>query len=460
MRTPSQRFRSAPDIWPGFVDALAGLLIIIIFLLMVFTLAHSFLNQLLSGRDEALERLNRQVSELAEMLAFERSTAEELRRDLSQLSGELQSSISIRDRLSSQLAELMPERDALESMLAQINDERDIFKAEAGKVGRELEDAFKVIEADREKIKVQLKELKSLKRDVAALREVRKRLEAHVGDLAATLEKSESETTALRDRSKELQARLATEVERTSLAQEAIEEKDIRLFDLLRSAQRRASELEAERKLSSTARDRLALLNRQLAALRQQLARIATALEASEAEMREKNIQIVNLGKRLNLALVSKVEELARYRSEFFGRLREVLGDRKDIRIEGDRFVFQSEVLFASGSAELAPDGQRQIDGLARTLKELARRIPKDLDWVLRVDGHTDKIPILTPQFPSNWELSTARAISVVKHLITGGIPPDRLAATGFGEFKPLDNRADEIAFRRNRRIELKLTQR
>ncbi|MCG8511006.1 MAG: OmpA family protein, partial [Rhodospirillales bacterium] len=165
-------------------------------------------------------------------------------------------------------------------------------------------------------------------------------------------------------------------------------------------------------------------------------------------------------GKRLNAALASKVQELSRYRSEFFGRLRQVLGEQAGVRIVGDRFVFQSEVLFESASAELEEPGKAQLTQLGRTLSELAGKIPDDIDWVLRVDGHTDKIPIRTSKFPSNWELSTARAISVVKFLIEQGIPADNLAATGFGEFQPIDPRDDEIAYRRNRRIEFKLTQR
>jgi chemotaxis protein MotB len=179
-----------------------------------------------------------------------------------------------------------------------------------------------------------------------------------------------------------------------------------------------------------------------------------------EAENEEKEVQIADLGRRLNAALATKVQELARFRSDFFGRLRELLGDRQDIRVVGDRFVFQSEVLFASGSAELEPEGRKQLSQLASALAEIAATIPEDIDWVLRVDGHTDRRPISTPEFPSNWELSTARAISVVKFLIIRGIGPNRLAATGFGQFQPLDTGSDEIAFRRNRRIELKLTQR
>jgi chemotaxis protein MotB len=215
-----------------------------------------------------------------------------------------------------------------------------------------------------------------------------------------------------------------------------------------------------ERTQTAEARLQVDALNRQIGSLRDELARLNAVLEASEAKSREQNVQIVDLGKRLNAALASKVEELARYRSEFFGRLREVLGDRPDIRVVGDRFVFQSEVLFQSGSADLQEGGRAQITQLARTLAEVAAKIPPDISWVLRVDGHTDRVPIATARFPSNWELSTARAVAVVKQLTERGIPSARLAATGFGEFQPLDAREDAGAYQRNRRIEFKLTER
>jgi chemotaxis protein MotB len=218
--------------------------------------------------------------------------------------------------------------------------------------------------------------------------------------------------------------------------------------------------LAEQRELSEEAQLQVTLLNRQLAALRTQLAQLSEALELSEQKNVEQEVQIADLGKRLNVALASKVQELARYRSEFFGRLREILGNRQDIRIVGDRFVFQSELLFASGSATVADEGRPQLARLASTLKGIAADIPGDLEWVLRVDGHTDRAPINTYAFPSNWELSTARAVSVVKFLIEQGIPAERLAATGFGEFQPLDTGGDEIAYRRNRRIEFKLTER
>ena len=426
------RIRRNDNIWPGFVDALTTLLLVIIFVLAVFMITHFFLSQALSGRDQALERLNRQLAEIAELLALERRTNEDLRLDVAQLSASLQETTRDRDRLALDLEET-------ESRLAA---------------------AAETIAADRETIEARLGEIERLKRDIAALTSVRDDLERRVGELARALEDSGSLSARLRDESTALEARLADERERTLLAQKELEDRELRLAELRRLYDESSDSLSREKDLSAGARAQVALLNQQLDAVRRQLARLNAALEAAEAKDREQKAMIADLGKRLNVALARKVEELSRYRSEFFGRLREVLGERPDIRVVGDRFVFQSEVLFGSGSAEIGGNGRRQLARLAATLLEIAESIPPDISWVLRVDGHTDVLPISTPRFPSNWELSTARAVSVVKFLVERGVPPGRLAAAGFGEFRPLDPRADEIGHRRNRRIELKLTER
>jgi chemotaxis protein MotB len=190
------------------------------------------------------------------------------------------------------------------------------------------------------------------------------------------------------------------------------------------------------------------------------LAQLGGLLDASEAKAAEQGVQIADLGKRLNEALANKVAELAGYRSEFFGKLKQVLGERPDIQVVGDRFVFQSEVLFDVGSAQIGDAGKEQLAQFARTLLDIGATIPSDIDWILRVDGHTDRRPIYTAQFQSNWELSAARAIAVVNFLQSQGVPPERLVAAGFAENRPLDPSDDEIAYRRNRRIELKLDQR
>jgi chemotaxis protein MotB len=387
MQSGSRSVRRPFDIWPGYVDVLSTLLMVVIFVLMVFVIAQFFLSNALSGRDKALEQLNRQVAELSDLLALERSSSSELRLNLADLSNQLQSAVADRDTLQRQLITVTGERNALQ--------------AGGAEADKKLEDAYKVIEADKAKV------------------------EALLGDVAAL--------ESLRD---ELMKKLDT------------------------AETEQQQQLSAADKLSEQQQREIQILNAQLTALRQQLARLAVALDASETEAKDQQVQIVDLGKKLNAALAGKVEELARYRSEFFGRLREVLGDRPDVRIVGDRFVFQSEVLFDTASAELGEPGRLQLAQFAATLTEVAAQFPPEIDWILRVDGHTDDRPINTVQFASNWELSTARAIAVVKFLETQGIPPQRLAATGFAEYQPLVSGTGEEVYRLNRRIELKLDQR
>lgn len=409
-RSRTQRAGRVSDIWPGFVDVLATLLLVIIFLLVAFMLAQFFLQRVLSGRDEALALLSQQVEELASMLDLERRANVELRQSIAQLSTELQASTAERDELAGRLSAVLGERDELDVQLRGM-----------------------LLEAD------------TLRQDIEALKRVKADLEGEVSQMAAALEESEDaiaklreEFTAERERATKLEARLSTEAERTALAQR---------------------ELSEEQELSQEQREQIALLNQQVAALREQLKRIAEALDIAEAKAEEQEVVIADLGKRLNIALAGKVEELAKYRSEFFGRLREVLGDRPDIRIVGDRFVFQSDVLFETASAELSEDAKVQLADIAEALREIAKKIPREINWILQVDGHTDRRPISTPEYRSNWELSQARALSVVRFLTARGIAPERLSATGFSQYQPIDSGNDEIAYRRNRRIELRLTQ-
>ncbi len=221
-----------------------------------------------------------------------------------------------------------------------------------------------------------------------------------------------------------------------------------------------ANQLDTEKRITARTLAQIEVLNQQIAALRRQLGALEAALEASERKDREAQTRITDLGQRLNLALAQRVEELKAYRSDFFGRLRAILGNRPDVRIVGDRFVFQSEVFFDTGLALLRPEGRSELDGLAIALLELEKKIPGEIPWVLRVDGHTDIRPTTGLQFRSNWDLSAARAISVVQYLIGKGVSPQRLVAAGFGEFQPIDADTTEAAFSRNRRIELKLTER
>ena len=434
-----QGSRRTVNIWPGFVDGLATLLLVVIFVLMVFMIAQFFLSVALTGRDQALQRLNAEIDELADLLALERDANAELRINVAELSSQLQDSLAEQESLTDQLRTLIGERDSLASQLASAREESAQSTEELARLRETLNEEQDRLDAERQR----------LNEAIAAMEVNKGRLQEALAAIAA--QKAE-----LEDAYKTIDA--DKERIETQLAELAIL-KSLRDEMMAKLAQADDA-LDAQTELTAEAQAQVTLLNRQIFALRQQLARLSVVLEATEAKNAEQEVTIKNLGQRLNVALASKVQELARYRSDFFGRLREILGERQDIQIVGDRFVFQSEVLFASGSAELGEAGKIQMARLAGALREIAATIPEDINWVLRVDGHTDKNPIATYAFPSNWELSTARAISVVRFLISQGIHPENLAATGFGEFQPLDDRDTPVAYRRNRRIELKLTQR
>ncbi len=397
MPTLARRAQRSTNMWPGFVDALATLLMVIIFLLMIFVLAQFFLNEAITGKDSALDKLRGEIGELAALLSLERKSNNDLHLSIDQLSTELQSSINARDQM---IGEIQVKTDLVEKAEKQVRGLTEKSLA----MTSQLKTALKSMKSDSVK-------LAQFEQNVAALQALKESLEKENKGLLGNVKNSENA-------------------------------------------------LLKEKELSKSARAQIALLTQQTEALRLQIALVSAQLDAAEKEAKDKNIQIVSLGKRLNAALASKVQELSRYRSEFFGKLRELLGQQKDIRVVGDRFVFQSEVLFSSGSAKIGAAGQKQLSQRAATLNEISKKIPPTINWVLRVDGHTDPVPIRTPTYSSNWELSAARAISVVKFLTANGIPANRLAATGFGEHQPLDTQNDEIAFRRNRRIELKLTQR
>ncbi|MDX9763791.1 MAG: peptidoglycan -binding protein [Chiayiivirga sp.] len=374
--TSLARRRRGIDFWPGFVDALSSLLMVLVFMLLIFTIGQFVLSDALSGRDRALAQLNAELAQLAKTLSMEQDAKAVAMKQV--------------DELSATLATASGERDALRLSL-------DTTQA-----------ALTQAQARGEEDQAQIARLSS---DISALDELKRQLEAEIAAQLGALDEEREKLAA----QTELSAKSAAQVE---------------------------------------------LLNRQVAALRLQLEEIAASLDLARAQGKAKDVRIEELGKELNLALAQRVNELQRYRSDFFGKLREVLGGRSDIQIVGDRFVVPSELLFASGTDELTPVARQQLDSLATTLNEVASEIPSDVDWVLRIDGHTDRRPIATGRFPSNWELSSARAIAIVKYLVTRGVPANRLSANGFGEFRPLDPGDNEAAYAINRRIEIQLTNR
>jgi chemotaxis protein MotB len=473
--------------WPGYVDALATMLMVIIFVLLVFVLAQAFLSVALSGRDRALDRLGRQMAEISDLLSLERGRTSELQLSIAGLNRDLTDARAKSDSLGQQLTgaardqvritaerdALRTERDRLFARLADAdlqsrsaqsrNEALQLQLAEIGKRGDAASQAsatnaaqaaqnlaqFNVTAAQLADAKRQLASTQSLIEDMKRAADATdKTVQADRATIAAKL----SDIARMSDQLRALTA-LRDELERQAqdAASRATTEAD--------RARATALQLNDEKRLGESARAQVALLNQQLDQLRLQMAGVAKALDASEATAKDKDTQIANLGSRLNAALAQKVEELQRYRSDFFGRLREVLANRPGITVVGDRFVFQSEVLFPVGSADLTQAGTDQMRALAGTLKDLARQIPPDVNWLLRVDGHADRQPT-TGRFASNWELSANRAITVVKLLVAEGIPANRLAATGFGENQPLDNGDTPESYAKNRRIELRLTDR
>ena len=349
------------EAWPGYVDALSTLVMVIIFVLLVFVLAQAFLSSALSGREKVLDVLTRQVAQLTDMLSLEKSHSSDLQLSISQLTRDLATTSAQRDALAAKLA---------------------------------------------------------------------------------TAQQAVSDAQAARDK-------LTAQDQDTQLQ--------------LQSSQQRLSDAEAataqQTQADDDAKQQVALLNFQIGQLRNQLLAISEALDMAKQTDAEKDAEIKDLGAKLNVALAAKVEDLQRYRSEFFGRLRQVLAGKQGIAIVGDRFVFQSEVLFPVGSADLTDEGRARLTVLAKTLRDIVPTIPGDIPWILRVDGHADRQPI-SGAFASNWELSTQRAVNVVKFLITQGISAKHLAATGFGDNQPLDPGDTQAAYARNRRIELRLTDR
>ncbi|MFH5925110.1 peptidoglycan -binding protein [Roseomonas xinghualingensis] len=516
--------REGLNAWPGYVDALATLLIIIIFVLLVFVLAQGFLSVALSSRDRALDRLNRQVAELSELLSLERGSAEELRsglgraqeeartaaadrdaarRDLSTLQEQAARAAAARDamslernRLAARLvdAELASRGNAeritsLEARLSEALSNAAAAGTDTARTVQGLTETRRALaseQAARQGAERSLSEtraaLDAVRHELETLREEASRLDRQVVADRATIETRLSEIarlneqiralTALRDQTEQqaraVLARADEEERRRRAAEAATATAETALAEATRASRgeaeaRQAAETQAGEygRLAESARAQAALLTQQLDTLRAELRRLNAALEAQEAQDREKSTQIAQLGQRLNAALAARVEELQRYRSDFFGRLRDVLGDRPEIRIAGDRFVFQSEVLFPIGSAELSEAGREQIANVTHLLLDIAQRIPEGTNWVLRVDGHADNSPIRPgSRYPTNWELSAARAIAVAQLMIQNGLPANRVAATAFGEFQPLDTADTPQARARNRRIELRLTDR
>ena len=434
-----RRAQTTINVWPGYVDALSALLLLVIFMLMIFTLAQVFLAQTVSDRDTELTRLNDRLAEISTALGVQDENNEVLNERL----------VSLQDQYSQSLKR----QEGLEEQVIVLEE---------------------TVETDQGTIEIQLREKVSLQQDIVTLQQFRAELELEISSLVTrlsesdqTVEQLETELVArselvgsLRNRGQALEASLASEQERTQLSQREIKEREIRIEDLVAITSEGEEALKEEKRLSARAQADIDRLSQKIETLQEQLNQISTALALEQYVTAEQVVLLADLGERLNTALAQRVNELEQYRSDFFGRLRLALVNNSNVRIEGDRFLLPSELFFGSASATLGIEGQRELNKLARILVEVANDIPSDINWILRIDGHTDQLPINTERFPSNWELSTARAVSVVRYLAAQGIPQEHMAATGFGEHHPVDANFTDEAFRNNRRIEVKLTNR
>ena len=536
-RSLRNRLADTTNIWPGFVDVLATLLIVIIFVLMVFTVSQIYLSDAISGRDKALQDLRTQINELSKILVIETqdkeaalSTLSETEKQLEETQLNLQSEqllseqlqtdvakkrseifvqeqnlIALSEQISSLLKELRIVANALETYEGQeialleteglgerINkalatriDQLNLLNEKLVKSEKSLNN--KILELDFVNQKLNENEI-ALQDQIFQYQQLTNDLLEINDSLGLTDATLKEQLDAIRFKNEEL-ARLNKDLIQKdstifnlrgkiselnnilSLSEEKQAEREIQLSNLKKQIlsleedtkikeETSLKEIEKMQVQAEQTLEQINLLSNEIDILKNEISILNSALEANQIDMLAKDLEIEVLGEKLNKALTSKIFELQKYRSEFFGKLQSLLGDRQDIKIVGDRFIFETELLFDSASADLQESGKEKLSEIGLTLKETTVDIPSDIDWVIMVEGHTDKRPINTFKFPSNWELSTARANSVLKLLLDLGFAPDRLAAAGYGEFYPISDGETDIDYQQNRRIELKLTSR
>ena len=362
--------------WPGFVDALSSLLMVIIFVLMIFVISQFFISQKMSGQDEALIKLKKNLTELSDLLSLERGTTSELTSQLSVLEEKI---VVIKE-------ELLKEKEITKQYQEEIRGTKNIIALN----------------------------------------------ESEINELKIALEEKIKNTTQLRNE----------------------------VSDLDKQVNQKNLEIQSKDKILKANKEEVNQLISTTLKLKNKLTQLQTLLSAYKAKDKKENVKTLNLGRDVNSALARRVEELEKFKSDFFGRVKELIKGRKEIRVVGDRFVFQSEVLFSLGSEELGVEGQLEMQKLAATLMEIEKSLPTDIDWILQIEGHTDSLPVKKGQtYRDNWELSTKRALSVLRYLIKQGIDPNRLSASGYGSFQPIDKKNTKSARMKNRRIEMKITQ-
>ncbi|NPD14441.1 peptidoglycan -binding protein [Xinfangfangia sp. D13-10-4-6] len=528
----SRNRRDSNLIWPGFVDAVTTLLMVLMFVLTIFTVMQSVLQEQITVRDDELSSLNQQVSALSEALGMERRRAGDLQTEVGSLQASLSAAMARGQEQDGVIAQLRTDIATRNTELTAANERITSFEAQVAalitardQIGtqlRDLQDNQRQLISDAEALRLALASARTEVDQVTEAARLdaarREALEALVAELRGKSESAEAELASTRTAldAKEVAAladaaALAalrkqlegsdSELTAMALALEAERKRAEETLTLLAAARTAAAQtagtasaknaalavaqtalLAEQEKVLASARE-MELLNQQLTQLRSQLGTLQSVLDEAETARAATNVQLDSLGRDLNAALAqvaaeqraraaleeaerlrleAENQDLERFRSEFFGQLSSLLAGRDGVRVVGDRFVFSSEVLFRPGSADLSPEGQAQIGAVTVLLNEIRQQIPPGIDWIIRVDGHTDNTPLSgAGAFRDNWELSQARALSVVRYMQNDlGFPPDRLAATGFGEYRPVAPGDSEAARAQNRRIELKLTER
>ena len=448
------RGRPSDFTWPGFVDALASLLMVFVFVLMVFVIIQANLSFRISGQDSRITALQNELLELGSLLNMERETNLQLSSELSNAQLKVTSLEGDNEQLLSQLASLQTE-------LSDRGDEIIAQQADISALSSQIFELEDNLESARSLADERSDEIEALILRLTASAEAFAEQSDAFNNQAIELQQSITLAKDREERISILDSKIENLNAKNTLTQDELSEKQRLLLIAEQALLKQAEELKSANNASNEAKAEIDKLLASTTALRLEIQKLSNLLADKERQSINDKIAIADLGKKLNSALATRVQDLQKFRSEFFGQLREVLKNRSEVRVVGDRFIFQSEVLFATGQADISDAGKEQLAEIASALREIEEVIPKDIPWVLQIEGHTDNDPIAdNPFFKDNWDLSTERALSVVRFLRSEGIPANRLAAAGYGEFQPIDTQNSEAAKQRNRRIELKLTQR
>ena len=462
----SQNTDDGSIIWPGFVDVLASTLMVIIFIVLLFTVSQVYLGDLVVGKNEQIQNLEKTI-EIQDDTIVEQDISltdkEKILIEKQNLISQLDTEIFNLDEEIKSKQQLILNKDELLSSQGQIivNQDQTIFSLDEliTEQALDIDELNKIIAQITDELSISLAQNQELQSELLNLNEEQKQLKINLFNL-------EGDNEVLIGKITESQNKIETLIQSLNSSESlnrALEERIASTNEQNEALKNQISSLEGDADLKSASLNdalvKISQLSENIKVLGNEIQLLNNLLESKEVEIAKNKVELGELGDRLNRVLTSEIYKLQKYKSEFFGKLTEILGNRSDIQIKGDRFIFQSEVLFESGSSDIQPEGRVALSLIAKTMSDLIIELPTDLNWILQVDGHTDKVPIATSRFPSNWELSHARALEVVKFFIQQGLPANKLSANGYGEYQPMNFGDSPEDLKQNRRIELKITQ-